>query len=191
MWPYSSRGLPPRNLGAPGPARAAGPPSPSCSLTSHLCQHWQASRCGEWQKGLCMLQPLSVFLSTLGCMLCISLLPLTRWPVPIKVLHCLNHVAWFKQCDPVLASNLWKPRYLGFTSLHCLNHVASTNRKPGLTKVPGLGRFGFSYICVQILKFGGILQFLWFELKTTNQWMTDQGMWRAAGTAKNCARGLL
>ena len=116
---------------------------------------------------------------------------LTRWPVHIKVLHCLNHVAWFKQCDPVLASTLWKPRYLGFTSLHCLNHVASTNRKPGLTKVPGLGRFGFSYICVQILKFGGILQFLWFELKTTNQWMTDQGMWRAAGTAKNCARGLL
>ena len=115
----------------------------------------------------------------------------TRWPVHIKVLHCLNHVAWFKQCDPVLASNLRKPRYLGFTSLHCLNHVASTNRKPGLTKVPGLGRFGFSYICVQILKFGGILQFLWFELKTTNQWMTDQGMWRAAGTAKNCARGLL
>ena len=65
----------------------------------------------------------------------------TRWPVSFKVLPCLSHVAWFKQCNLVLTNNLWKQRYLGFTSLHCLNHVASTNRKPGLTKVPGLVRF--------------------------------------------------
>ena len=64
--------------------------------------------------------------------------PITRWPVPNKALPCLSHVAWFKQCNPVY---LWKPRYLGFTSLHCLNHFASTNRNPCLTKVPGLTRF--------------------------------------------------
>ena len=78
------------------------------------------------------------------------------------VLPCLSHVAWFKQCNPVWASNHWKPRYLGFTSLHCLNHVASTNRKPGLTKVPGLVRFIITIPAFSSGLFITIPAFCWF-----------------------------
>ena len=61
----------------------------------------------------------------------------TRWPALLKDLPWLSHVAWFKQCYLVSANNLWKQRYMGFTSLHCLNHAVSRNGKPCLTKVPG------------------------------------------------------